>query len=508
MDLKSNGKEQQNWPTSQRQKHIAGELSLHHAFLPFEELRDFIEDEDIVKTIYCVCDPIDARDKNILQKVGGRITSGLLIAIMSPSLETEDTHPLQCNSEAQYMKPWTLDEIKLLLRDTNEIKLVALKYFPKDVKAMIQRQFGIIDDSFGDLNKVWFSEEELNPFVDPETGNTPWKSTEEWNEKLFSTGFQRLLAIDELSSKMLWKRIEYAHEIVGGLLRVLLSDDVFEKTKNYFLKPVKTGSRLDRGLSRFQAWPRRVFVSDIVKAFHFSLWLDDKLRDLTRAVYAVEPYLFEDLVHLIFSQCAEANNRTSDVPCRFSRKSGGQTRQFYLSSWCINTSQFFTKISDIDSLDKGTYYHPRQRNFKAIDGFLYTDKDAFDVRGDKIILFQVTLAKQHNVKLDRLQEVVTEIQAKLDLKESSKKAGNKLEESPEGAGRKRERSSSETEEGTDEKKVAYDKARKRVTFLFVFVLGWRGNVQHEALALPAGPLKTYYMTFLKAGSFEDIRRQK
>ena len=130
------------------------------------------------------------------------------------------------------------------------------------------------------------------------------------------------------------------------------------------------------------------------------------------------------------------------------------------------------------------------------------------MRGDKIILFQVTLAKQHNVKLDRLQEVVTEIQAKLDLKESSKKAGNKLEESPEGAGRKRERSSSETEEGTDEKKVAYDKARKRVTFLFVFVLGWRGNVQHEALALPAGPLKTYYMTFLKAGSFEDIRRQK
>ena len=201
---------------SQRQKHIAGELSLHHAFLPFEELRDFIEDEDIVKTIYRVCDPIDARDKNILQKVGGRIASGLLIAIMSPSLETEDTHPLQCNSEAQYMKPCTLDEIKLLLRDTNEIKLVALQYFPKDVKAMIQRQFGIIDDSFGDLNKVWFSEEELNPFVDPETGNTPWKSTEEWNEKLFSTGFQRLLAIDELSSKMLWKRIEYAHEIVGG----------------------------------------------------------------------------------------------------------------------------------------------------------------------------------------------------------------------------------------------------------------------------------------------------
>ena len=106
------------------------------------------------------------------------------------------------------------------------------------------------------------------------------------------------------------------------------------------------------------------------------------------------------------------------------------------------------------------------------------------------------------MKLDRLQEVVNEIQAKLDLKESSKDAGTKLEESPEGAGRKRERSSSETEDGTDKRKAAYDKARERVTFLFVFLLGWRGKVQHEALKLPdMGELEVYYMTFLLAESF-------
>ena len=113
----------------------------------------------------------------------------------------------------------------MLLRDTNDVKSFALEYFPKDVKAMIQRQFGIINDSFGDLNKDWFTEKQLNLYIDPETGSTPW--TEEWNEKSFNMGFQRLLASDEFSSEMLWKRIEYAHEVVGGLLRVLLSDDAF-----------------------------------------------------------------------------------------------------------------------------------------------------------------------------------------------------------------------------------------------------------------------------------------
>ena len=422
---------------------------------------------------------------------------------MSPTLEEEDTYPLQRNAEVERMEPWTLDEIKLLLDDSNKVNAFALKYFPKDVKAMIKRQVGIINDSFDDLNKDWFTEEQLNLFQDSETGSTPW--TEGWNEKLFNKRFEDLVAREKLSSEVLWKRIDYAHEIVGGLLRELLSDDVFEQVKEYYLQPVKTSSLQDRNPSRFRSWPSGLPVSAIVEAFDFCLFWKVELRQLYRVMYAQKPYLFGNLVHLTFSRCTEVNNRIGDVRCRFSRESGNENVTFPLTSWCIKSSQLFTKISDIDSLNKGTYYRPRHSNFKAIDSFLYTDEPAFGVNGDKIILFQITLGKRHNVKLDRLQEVVNEIQAKLDLKESSKDAGTKLEESPEGAGRKRERSSSETEDGTEKKKAAYDKARERVTFLFVFLLGWRGKVQHEALKLPdTGKLETYYMTFLLAESFESF----
>ena len=100
---------------------------------------------------------------------------------------------------------------------------------------------------------------------------------------------------------------------------------------------------------------------------------------------------------------------------------------------------------------------------------MYTDKAIFIEQGDKIILFQITLGKVHEVKLNLLQEVVDEILEKL------------------GAQR------NQTEKDS-------------ISFIFVFVLGYRETVGHNILDVKTpGPLKTCYMNFQRALSYLEDR---
>ena len=77
----------------------------------------------------------------------------------------------------------------------------------------------------------------------------------------------------------------------------------------------------------------------------------------------------------------------------------------------------FDKVVDLENLKIDTYYKPGSLQQAVIDAFIYTKEKVDNIdatKGNKILLIQATVAKQHRPKKEPLKRIVSQLWKLLD----------------------------------------------------------------------------------------------